>query len=585
MTEVQASVGALVLLICANFLRIYRWNTWLLSIHQKPGHRTLIAYCAGQILNLVLPLKMGDLVRVLFSRRRKLEIIGITCLLISERLLDSISVLTTFMILRIPLNLFLVLITSICVTIIVSNRLLGYSLVKRFFNNNETIKLVIWTIRKANQRIVLRKQVITTSVIWVIQIASDVLIIKFKLGQDIFSDVSKQYLSRLYEVTANPSFEAYSNQRAFLFGAVTINTVLLLSILKTKLRQVIGFVNETKTEHEKLARIEFDHFSGDLKSFRAITQPEEMLIGTFESGSNSHVVLLVRSDGLKVVRKFSEFEDSNSLRNQFQLIQSYQNKSFGFPKARKVHDKENFFCYEMDYLEECVTLHEIVKQPNVDFQKLFKDIDLQYRNLFIDIQKTDKGAAWNYVDVKVNRFISSLSGHSFSRDSQPLIDELHTTLISRKVQLAEVIQESHQIKGHGDFSSTNIMVGKKRIVFIDPLPNQLWSTKTVDWAKLYFSTSSQFEDTLVRMRNKDGVLDNSSSSHISIINFSESARVLEFLRTFCVQDLCISEEALKANAALHCLRVVPYRLGKKASINDFWLQFSHNYVNWIMRMI
>jgi hypothetical protein len=228
----------------------------------------------------------------------------------------------------------------------------------------------------------------------------------------------------------------------------------------------------------------------------------------------------------------------------------------------------------MNFISSAMTAEEFIDRESVEHVFLFEKIGNAYLSTFQPDAIKSSECFEVYLNNKTQRFIASIQAAKLDeqvRDLAVLEFEKHIAEIHQISTRIEI--DKRQYLGHGDLSSTNVLVSSESIVFIDFLPNQEWLSITSDFAKMYFSFSSGIERHSLEIEGSRE-LPQARSSVFAVSRFSLANEFLFFSKN----RLGIQPEEMILQSMVHLFRVIPYKLGDDKEMNQKWCLFAKQYL-------
>jgi hypothetical protein len=328
---------------------------------------------------------------------------------------------------------------------------------------------------------------------------------------------------------------------------------------------------------------------GELAITLSKTDKNEKIIGTFSGGSGATTILMKNIPKKEhFVRKYVKSDESKSLECQFKVLASFNSKNVIFPT--NIRKSQNSSSFDMPYLENYLAFTDFLLfrgssqiKPAVDLI-LKTHLDVFKQPLHQSKLKTN----WDsYLKEKVNpeiRLLSILESYlSLYPEKSDCVLFLYNSILDFYTTHLENL-EIRSLKGdllacHGDFSTSNIMIGQDmHIVFIDLVDQKEHSSIINDYAKLHFSLHSGFDAT-IRLLSTSPKFSTSVGGLPSLVTMN-GILAIEALENFLHLEGGVElVRNVQLLSPLHTFRVLPYRLEKDISNTENWLKWALNHLS------
>jgi hypothetical protein len=571
----------------AQALRYARWKYMLTAIPGWEFNRTFRGFILGQFFNIFVPFKIGDLIRAGTSARKLDSVFLIFLTLVGERILDATylffilfvgldynsDLLKLFGIISIfaftlaaSFNFFLKKFivsnfkqTKIRDFILISFSIIGNSLKQGLKFKTSWLTLGMWLCNLCGVFILTKNVTISQSTNKIVDV--------------LYLSLSSPYLNLNFLMTLS------------LIGSILFALLFIHSFRITKLGTLIEI--NLRSEDSNSGSLSLHQLAIVLTNM----EKNEKIIETFNGGSGATTLLIERMNKQEFfVRKYVVSENKVSLLNQFEILSSY--KSDRVIAASNLRQSYNSISFDMPYLEGYVTFTDfLLNQPKSCIESTTKLILEHHRNVFRETENQSKVKInWDsYIDQRVNPEFRLLPALRKFISVYPEKNQKILYLYGQIEEFYKVHLESftrgnlthNLIKCHGDFSTSNIMLGKdSNVVFIDLVNQKEHSSILNDYAKLHFSLTSGFDTTNLALSK----FANWPDAKVKLPNLVTTSNILavEVLENYL--QLEVGLEMLKSVeflSPLHTLRVLPYRLEQDASNTENWLDWAIEYFSGI----
>ena len=564
----------------AQVFRYARWEHLLTAIPGWEFNRTFRGFILGQFFNIFVPFKIGDLIRASTSASKLDSVFLIILTLISERILDATYLFFIFyFILGYDGNIINAFgLTSIAAFSFV-NILNFYfqtftsSVSKKFKFMNYllvTTLIVSACFRKGLQ---LRTTFLTISM-WLCNSVATFLMAKHISGnQDPKEIVNVLYLNLTAPYLKLNPLSIFCLIMSILFALILIYALRLTRRLNLIQMKSVG--DNWTTNPLSL---------GELAIVLSRVDKNEKIIGTFSGGSGATTILMKNIPEKELfVRKYVKSEESKSLESQFKVLAKFNSKNVISPT--NIRKSQNSFSFDMPYLENYVTFTDfLLFQGSSQIKPAAELILKTHLNVFEQpVHQSKLRTNWDaYLRERVNPEIRLLPIIESYLSLYPEKSDYVLFLYSNILDFYTTHLENLEIRSlkddlltcHGDFSTSNIMIGQDmRIVFIDLVDQKEHSSIINDYAKLHFSLHSGFDAT-IRLLNTSPKFSSSVGDLPSLVT-TNGIQAIEALENFLLQEGGMElVRNVQLLSPLHTFRVLPYRLEQDVSNTENWLKWA-----------
>jgi hypothetical protein len=596
-------VLAFLLILAGHITRALRHAT-LLNNTQTLVSRTISACGAGQIADLFMPYRLGELVRaVVIASDKSIRLSHVLASLIVERCLDILfiacisTLLITTNILDEPsiANVSTVyLLGLLSVSIVILLGLWKSSISRR----------VIWTSSKLLSQqaqfsylsfvlsLVDSLKLILRGKIWVAVAAMSGLMWSLYLSAYfviVFTELlSVELIVKLFRATSIASPRIFNFRYLGLVAVFGPSLMLLvpnsnwnkLSKLLSNALSSFGhspaghlpFVSR-QTEQEFLARYFLSADRNWCSAYRAV-YAGVFLVSDCSGLSSATTTRVLHRDGRITYRKFQIGEGYRALESQYRRMNEL---SKGLPMAPIVnsHHGNNFFAYDMPYAPTEVTFSEALHQLSTDESLQLTGCILNDLDSYFDKSDSTMGSSANlhsFTDGKLRSSLHLLSSHA---QAKQIVIPTELTFNDKNVLGLETISRlpsfqralsllSEETLGtiHGDLTLDNIVVDmtdSARYFLIDPVTEIALPSRTHDLAKLLQSTVTR--QTLTTQYTILGAWTSSVSFRVV-----DEPRLATFSDQFVMRYISNRQEleqiTLRIRLMVHWVRLVVHRINR-----------------------
>lgn len=302
------------------------------------------------------------------------------------------------------------------------------------------------------------------------------------------------------------------------------------------------------------------------------------------SGAN---VYLMRETGEPFVRKVAFGVFKEKLRFQYSWLKKFENSGFT-PNVIQFQDHEDFSQIDMEYLVHTKTAAEILGEDIslLAREKIFsqciqtlkkihskipssRHVRLNKLKRFFDVKISENFAICeqNYAAFfkKSNHETLIVNGRSVKNWKELLAD------FKKRVDIWENLVKDDLVFTHGDPTLSNILVDSRgNTFFIDPNSDDIFSTPSMDFAKLWQSVELEYE----RMEESGALLELRGNRINYSFQKSKLAQVNRacFLNALNLHSIDCNTKKLDLLLAFHLARIIPYRL--RSGDSKVWIYFA-----------
>lgn len=609
--EVKFFLLSIFFMIMGHIFKIKRWGL-LISVYEKPVEYNLLnAMTLGHTLNTIFPIRIGDIVRVIWSGKKLKNSYSFSlATVIADLFIDFITVGAIFFfsiiirkgiyyLERLPYFYAFIFIFIIPITFLV---IMWKKYIKLFIKAiasifNERIELsllyitylCLTSIKDIFQKINKLKFLFLTFGIWISYIMSYSLFTKFmqQLGYrySIFDIFSKLFSgASLYNVEKEilPFWIVYL---LLPLGICCIFSVILYILSKKEnfyYRQTLPQINS----RERLAFLK-TYFSNEnrenIKAYLKINK-DVSIIEDISAGSNASTLLIMKKDGKLFFRKYAFNDDGIKLKKQIEWIEKHF-EDIPLPIIAEKEEGCNYVTYDMKNLGNTVGMfkyiHTMPLKNSWDILKnALEDIRKVHRK---NLRKSNEKDIEKYISSKVIsnlKIIKTESKHIKNLEKYrsifvngielPTLKNYSKTLNTENLKSIFKYDEYSDI--HGDLTIENIIgildnnnidtsINKKygEYYFIDPNTGNIHNSPFLDYAKLLQSLHGNYEFLMTVSDIKI------EKNHISFMVTESEAYVQLYQKYYSYLKEKFSDRDIISifyHEIIHWLRLLPYKIRK-----------------------
>lgn len=542
--EVKIFLLSIFFMIMGHIFKIKRWGL-LISVYEKPVEYNLLnAMTLGHTLNTVFPIRIGDIVRIIWAGKKLKNSYSFSlATVIADLYIDFITVGAIFFfsiisrkgiyyLEKIPYYYAFIFIFIIPITFLV---IMWKKYIKLFVKRvasifNERIELSLLyitylcftSIKDIFQKINKLKFIFLTFGIWTSYIISYSLFAKFmqKKGENysIFDIFSKLFSgASLYNIEKKilPYWIIYL---LLPLGICLLFSLVLYVLVKKEnfyYRQTLPQINS----RERLAFLKTYFSNENRENMRAYLEinKDVLIIEDISAGSNASTLIVMKRDGTLFFRKYAFNDDGIKLKKQIEWIEKHFD-DIPLPIIVEKEEGYNYVTYDMKNLGNSIGMFKYIhtmplKESWNILKKVLEDIQrLHKRNL----RESNEKDIEQYIKLKVvdnlkiilteSKYIKNLEKYkSIFVNGVELPTLRNYDKILNIEYLKSIFNDDKYSDIHGDLTIENIigildnnienLVGKKydEYYFIDPNTGNIHDSPFLDYAKLLQSLHGNYE--------------------------------------------------------------------------------------------
>jgi len=611
---------AVALMFAGHIFKVKRWGLFI-SVYEKPADYNLLnALAIGHSLNALLPVRIGDIVRVIWSgRRMKNGYPFALATVIADIYVDVLTVGIIFFALSFTVSggswlqavfhfylavfAVLVVLTVIaalfrkqlkwCIRIIaaVFNTRIEYGLLYASYLTIASIKDIATRLSKV-------KFCLYTAGMWAGYLCSYVSFAE-SVRSPGFAWSATDVFTALFSGTAlyNVDSSLIPALAAYLILPLVICAAVSFALSRRFSGDAGGGTRHTLPQLNKSDRLAFlktyyredsrEHIQAYLSLNEDVTVIEDN-----SAGSNASTLLVMKSDGEMLFRKYAFDRDGLKLQEQIDWILAHQ-KDIPLPAVVRQQKGSNFVSYDMHSYGSAVGLFRYIHTMPVDWswrilEKALDDIRLGLHSK--NARPADTETIKSYIKSKVEKNLKII------RENDRFIRQLEEfeEISANGIRLPTLRFYSGMLTGehlvpifskdsysdiHGDLTIENIVClsdsseidrseyeGKvlpKDYYFIDPNTGNIHDSPFLDYGKLLQSLHGNYE---FLMMVKSVKIDGSNVNYL--MTKSEAygeiyQKYREYLQSRFSKDEVLS---IYYHEIIHWLRLMPYKIRKNEKL-------------------
>ncbi len=611
-------VVAVICMVIGHIFKIKRWGLFI-SVYEEPKEGNLLnSMTIGHTLNTILPIRIGDIVRIILSGRKLkngksfslatvfvdlyidfLTVGFIFCGLSilgkgGEKLLDLAQVYLYLAIVAVTITLF-----SVAFRKIVKNIIRG---IASIFNEKIEFKLLyvsylcIASLKDIFKNINKAKFILYSVGIWSGYIASYAIFAEVIQAHgfnystsDVFTELFLG--SSLYHIDKAliPIWSTYLLLPLLICGVISL-IVYKKQGDEVEAKKTLPHLNQAdrlaflKTYYEDESR---NHIQAYLGINSDVTVVEDN-----SAGSNASTLLVMKSEGNFLFRKYAFDEDGEKLYEQVEWIEAHQS-DIPLPIIVDKRKEDNYTTYDMHSYGKSIGMFKYIHTMSVEsswgiLEKSLNEIGdgLHIKNN----RNADLNTVVKYIEGKVDKnlkiileddkYIKALEQYDeITVNGQKLRTLKHYKDLLKVEHLTDIFKNDKYSDIHGDLTIENIVcltdeselseeeyVGKVKphnYYFIDPNTGNVHDSPFLDYGKLLQSLHGNYEFlmmvTSVKIdKNKVNYMSTKSDVYVKIYK-----KYKEYLQSRFTKEEVLS---IYYHEVIHWLRLMPYKIRKNEKL-------------------
>jgi hypothetical protein len=601
-------LSACAMLFIAHVIRAIRWNLLLPPEYIARRYNLLMGLAIGYVCNTLLPLRLGELLRIAFvSDRERVRFSYVAASVAVERLTDVIAVAVIAMAItfhshgaydltHLAQTLALVAVVLLVLALLVrktANARLALWQLFSIFNPSIRLGLVdfVWSFSElATSRLLLRTRFLTASLaMWGAYLLSYYLL-SYSIETNFDLTLHSLLGSPLRPIwDGKNTISSADGTALILFTGLPIAGIIMYGIINQWPGMISAMISRVRDREPELAlatpsvrqkfkfETEFDTFltslfAGDrhvVRQFGLLGVDDAVVHKLFHGGSDA-ITALVESDDKLVIRKFADGSAGSKLKVQCDWLARHNRGVLPLVDVLVTKEGKSFFQYDMPLVIKANDFYDVIHTS--DFESSWRILGEVLRRLAIFHDSNDGGIAppdliTEYLNQKavknakdILRYVKSafphesyeINGVSYHMDEWKKLTDIDW--------LSAQISHRRRSVIHGDLTIENIIAApdfEANFYLIDPNPENIFDSPLIDYAKLMQSLHLGYE-SLNRGRSV-----NIQGSRITL-TFTKSHQYSQLHAYF--EDFIIGKwgrETLREiyfHEIINYLRLTPYKI-------------------------
>jgi hypothetical protein len=514
MTSILLILLTIVFLTFSQMMRVRLLNV-LIDPHFSIGLRSGVfmnAICS--FLNIIAPLRLGEIYRYKFLRKRYVNSPPtIVLALVLERLMDSIALISCLAIFAASITVIsgsAQVVYIVIVVIVVS--LLNLLQLKKI----HMLGLLQWNSHlRFLTKNSLREIIKVSGVVWICYLCSGLLLtlaLSLNFKDWLLWNVSS---FRLFDFANGDIAIVSAFNVVFIFGFLILG--VLASTLGHRSNRLLDKLTDSKSDSCRLKSLSKEperlfsrvlFLEAPIETYWRKMQTQGTIGKIHEGGSGALIFSLLKDQ--KVIRKVGFGHQKSRVQQQFEYLQ-LQRENWSFPKSGNPILEKSSFSYDMGIVSSASPMYPLISSLTNESRieeetlRIFQYIEAGNKPIgSIEMTKYNKqlNLLWN---VKLQKSVNEILVRypqlftspriTINGTPQSNLRELFIKMKSLAFCAPAVLEISNP---HGDPTLGNLLLetNTNKIVGIDPNPNQIIRNSTIDHGKVLQSLLVNYEETI-----------------------------------------------------------------------------------------
>lgn len=608
---------AIILLVLGHISKIYRWKQFI-DVYEKVSYHNLInGLSIGYLINYILPFRIGDIARAIYTGRKMKNGISFSfATILIDRILDVLVVALIFTVFYLlgfqnkiiyeSMIFYIVGGILLLIFILFSVRYSKYikkviKKVANIFNPNIELNILKFTwafvssFKDMINKLKKGRLVVSTIIMWACYLMSYWLLAMAisSMGNNTgMVDIFMAFFSK-----NNLDIATFDIIQGFIIDFSKITTIYI--IVPILILLVISWIvshkkGENEEEEEKYLellplkneddRLMFleSYFSGSSKKDYFLNylkvNRDVSILQDFSAGSNAKTMLCSKKEKT-FFRKYAFEQESEKLYEQIEWIKAHEKSIPLTPILKDYH--ENGCCYyDMPYNPNTVSCFNYIHSEPIEksweiLEKMLKTLE---QKLYTQNKsKANKETMEQYINEKIIKNIKKLEK---SREIRKLLEYDELTINGKKYKnlkqykkvfelenLCQIFEKDDYSDIHGDLTIENIICAnhtKEKYYLIDPNTGNLHNSDNLDYAKLLQSLHGNYEFFMHTNRVRV------SGNQINYMNSTSLSYEKIYLKykTYLEEHFdCNKVRSIYFHEIVHWLRLLPYKIKKDEELS------------------
>ncbi len=580
-------------------IRSIRWQILLPENTQHKKSQLLLYTSIGSLLNTILPLRSGDLVRSVMLSRGVQGVRFSTSLasVLIERMTDAVTIMVAILLITnyqntifLKIEPWMLFVPGSIIAVSLLTKYSGHF--KRFIYSftslwNPGIQTAIldffWmlSLQIKHKRFLSWHYITSTLLMWGCYFFSYTCFY-LAFPQLLPIEIFKLFHNEKLNGSLTTAYQArYNSEIIFGFTLFLLTPILFVLIYSyffsesSRNRQLRQFSLSTfglpssfsgKGAYSNFLLSYFSTQVGLLSKLGVEGFEDCKISRVLHGGSGAITAVIEKSDGLSI-RKVANLSEATKLRDQFIWLQTASNRGLPTTPVLNFVNRQNFCYYEMPYKLGFIDMHEWIHAVPIESSKKVLEnlirVISKYHDTYSEYAVNDKGldeylkdkviknirGVKNVLSQLINPLDFTINGSSFSIKEWEFLEEIDL--------LRSLMSNALQTDIHGDLTIDNLIIdNSQNLILIDPNPSTIYKSALMDWGKLLQSlhTGYEFLD-----RDTKVAFDQSSIRFASYR--SDKYQELSSLLMFMIKNK-YGEDGLREaflHEIIHYLRLLPYK--------------------------
>jgi len=596
---------SIVLMLLGHYFKMLRWKNFI-NIYENTSKVNLLkALAIGQIINMILPFRLGDIIRIYLSGKRLKNGYALSIAsVIADLYIDTLTVGITFLMLYllnihiddikyITRSYLMLSIVLILLTIIV---ILLKKYVKKVIQSIASCfncKIELGILLTTYSTIVCIKSIIKQInlfiwgggilAIWISYFSSYATFAMF-MQQIGYNFTLTSVFKTLFSFSGMPMISIglqLSGQGEWivffiLYLFIPLCMIVIISLIKKeKGMRHFHYILPQMNENERLAFLEV-YFNNEEKhdyiNLYLEVNKDVNIIRDYSAGSNATTMLCINEQGT-FFRKYAFEEDAIKLRDQIKWLESYKS-ILPLPNIIKKNIGDKYCCYDMEYNPQAVGFFQYIHSAPIEkcWTVLLSVLEVLKKNLHIRI--TQRKPIDDYINNKViknieickigGKYLKELFGYEtliINGVEYPNL-KFYQKMLSKE-NLEKIFSIDKYACIHGDLTIENIICLYNQNIdnfyLIDPNTGSLHESPFLDYSKLLQSLHGGYE---FLMMVKEVQITGNQINYLYTKSHAYNT-LYERFKGYLLDNFSSDEvRSIYYHEIVHYLRLMPYKIRK-----------------------
>lgn len=603
-------------LVIGYICKAHRWKLFI-SVYEEPSDSNLLnAMSIGHALNAVFPVRIGDVVRIVWSGRKLKNGFSLSlATVIAELYIDVITVGAMYFCLSIIGNggeklqlvahiymIIFVVVIPITIIAILRGKQIKKLIAKiaSIFNHKIEFRILyvtylcIASLKDIAVRINKVKFILFTIGIWAGYFTSYMALSMFFRQYGIYYTVSDVFT----ELFSGSTFYHVSYETLLIWVVYLLFPVIICGIISFIIHQrenEVEVYRKTLPQMNQADRLAFlqTYYMGEnrenIQSYLEINR-DVVVVEDASAGSNASTVVVMKNGGI-FFRKYAFDEDGEKLQEQIDWIEEHQG-DIPLPVISDQRNEFNYVTYDMPNYSGAIGLFRYIHTMPFEYsweiiEKALNDIKygLHEKNK----RPADKATIEKYIESKITKNLRIINDNRYIKNLEYFSEIIvngrkfptlkYYSEMFEKDHLKNIFSDDFYTDIHGDLAIENIVClsdrsdidgadyeGKIRpqnYYFIDPNTGNVHDSPFLDYGKLLQSLHGNYE--FLMMVNSVRIDENQIS--FMMARSETYGKLYERFRKYLIENFSTKDIlSIYYHEVVHWLRLMPYKIRKNEKL-------------------